>query len=391
MLKREIVLTDRKSIKFLAAFLCILMCIVSLFVFSGCTGKKVDYSNMASENYVPSNVEVFTDELGEVAIKLNEDRDLKVLQLTDIHIGNGPFTVKKDKKAISAICSLIEHVVPDLIVLSGDMVFPVSVITGSNDNLAALKALVSLIEAYKTPWTVCFGNHDAESMAKFSKSEICSYLESEGLKYCLFSRGPSELDGMGNHLINVYNFDNSFNSTIFFFDNGMYLGETQLSGYQEITESQTNWYREKVESFSAHYGETIDSYVYYHVPGKEYELGWEDYKNGGEDSTYFFGQAGEKNERISCPSELGTFFPTVVELGSTKAIFCGHDHLNDFSIEYMGVRLTYGKSIDYTAYVFQGIANKTEQRGATVLTIKTSTSQSEEKFLISSIKLEDIV
>ncbi len=367
------------------------MCMVSLFVFSGCTGKEVDYSNMANQNYYPSTVEVFTDELGEVSIKLKEDRNLKVLQLTDIHIGNGPFTVKKDKKAISAICSLIEHVVPDLIVLSGDMVFPVSVITGSNDNLAALKALTSLIEAYKTPWTLCFGNHDAESMAKFSKSEICNYLESDELEYCLFNRGPSELDGMGNHLINVYNFDNSFNSTIFFFDNGMYLGETQLSGYQEITESQTNWYREKVENFSVYYGKTIDSYVYYHVPGKEYELGWESYKNGLEDSTYFFGQAGEKNERISCPSELGTFFPTVVELGSTKAIFCGHDHLNDFSIEYKGVRLTYGKSIDYTAYVFQGIANKTEQRGGTVLSINTSTSQAEEKFSISSIKLEDIV
>ena len=391
MLKGGFVLTNRKTTKLLAAFLCILMCMVSLFVFSGCTGKEVDYSNMANQNYYPSTVEVFTDELGEVSIKLKEDRNLKVLQLTDIHIGNGPFTVKKDKKAISAICSLIEHVVPDLIVLSGDMVFPVSVITGSNDNLAALKALTSLIEAYKTPWTLCFGNHDAESMAKFSKSEICNYLESDELEYCLFNRGPSELDGMGNHLINVYNFDNSFNSTIFFLDNGMYLGETQLSGYQEITESQTNWYREKVENFSVYYGKTIDSYVYYHVPGKEYELGWESYKNGLEDSTYFFGQAGEKNERISCPSELGTFFPTVIELGSTKAIFCGHDHLNDFSIEYKGVRLTYGKSIDYTAYVFQGIANKTEQRGGTVLSINTSISQAEEKFSISSIKLEDIV
>lgn len=48
-------------------------------------------------------------------------------------------------------------------------------------------------------------------------------------------------------------------------------------------------------------------------------------------------------------------------------MFCGHDHYNNLSVEYEGIRLTYGYNIDYL--VMPGIENDTEQRGATLITI----------------------
>ncbi len=42
-------------------------------------------------------------------------------------------------------------------------------------------------------------------------------------------------------------------------------------------------------------------------------------------------------------------FERAVEIGSTKGIFCGHDHYNNISLEYKGIRLTYAMSIDYLA------------------------------------------
>lgn len=377
--------TKNLFLKFCGIFVC--LGLLMLFL-SGCTNNIPDYSNYVNSSYTPTDAIVFEDEFGETAIKLSENRDIKVLQLTDIHIGNGPLTEKKDKKAIEAVCKVIEHAKPDLIVLSGDLVFPVTIMTGTNDNLSALKVLANVIEKYKTPWTICMGNHDAEDFAKYSKSEICSYLESSELKYCIFNRGPSNLDGMGNHLINVYNANNSYNSCLFFFDNGMYNGGSQLSGYQELSDNQVNWYSSKINQFSQAKGQTITSYVYYHVPGKEYEEAWNLYKQNSPKVELIYGYANEKNEKLSCSSEFGTFFETAVSLGSTKAIFCGHDHLNDFSLLYKGIRLTYGKSIDYTAYQFQGITSKTEQRGGTLLTIKTSSQG--EKFEITPIKLTDI-
>ena len=56
-----------------------------------------------------------------------------------------------------------------------------------------------------------------------------------------------------------------------------------------------------------------------------------------------------------------------VQLKSTKGMFCGHDHYNNMSLEYKGIRLTYGMSIDYLA--MPGIARDTKQRGATLITV----------------------
>lgn len=370
--------------KTLKSFLCLSIAFVFVCLLaSGCV-KQPDYSNYVNSTYVATNAQVFVDDTGTKSIK-SPSSSLKILQLTDIHIGNGPLTSKKDKKAIQAVCKLIESTSPDLIILTGDCVFPVTIMTGTNDNLTALKVLSNVIEKYKTPWTLCFGNHDAEDTAQYSKAELCDYLESNELSYCIFNRGNQNLDGMGNHVINLYNQDETFNSSIFLFDNGQYAGSTQLSGYQEISQSQTNWYETKINEFNAKFEKTIQSFVFYHVPGVEYKNAWAEYKQNGANAKLIYGYANEDNERISCPKEIGTFWNKVLELGSTKAIFCGHDHLNDFSVEYEGVRLTYGKSIDYTAYVFQGISYKTEQRGATVLTLHKNGS-----FEITPIKLVDI-
>ena len=72
-------------------------------------------------------------------------------------------------------------------------------------------------------------------------------------------------------------------------------------------------------------------------------------------------------DKICCSTCHSKLFDTAVELGSTKAMFCGHDHYNNQSLEYKGIRLTYGYSIDYL--VMPGIENDTEQRGATLIVI----------------------
>ena len=369
----------------------IVLLVLICFLFVACSENNEDFSYMVDAYYQPSNVEIIEkDKYDNVAIKINEERDIKILQISDIHLGNGSMTVKKDRKAINAVCKLIENAKPDLIILTGDVVYPNSSITGSSNNLAQLKIIVELMESYKTPWTMCFGNHDAEWMADYDKTALCNLLEDENYKYCIFNRGPENLDGMGNQVINVYNSDDSFNSSIFIFDNGEYSGSSQMSGYKPISNEQTNWYKAEIEKMNAGEGKTIQSFVYFHVPLKEYEIAWDLFRNGSPDVKYYFGWANESSEKISCADETGNFFQTAVELGSTKATFCGHNHLNDFSIEYQGIRLTFSKSIDYTAYFLAGIANKTEQRGSTTLLIKGLNSEMEADFEIYQTKLVDI-
>ena len=74
---------------------------------------------------------------------------------------------------------------------------------------------------------------------------------------------------------------------------------------------------------------------------------------GSSDAIYLFGK---NEEAVSCPDNNSHFFDSILDKGSTDAVFVGHDHLNNMWIRYKGVDLIYGKSIDYLAYT--GIANR---------------------------------
>lgn len=51
------------------------------------------------------------------------------------------------------------------------------------------------------------------------------------------------------------------------------------------------------------------------------------------------------------PAVDDMMFEKMVELGSTKGCFAGHDHMNNFSVMKDGIRLTYGLSDDHNIYV----------------------------------------
>ena len=56
------------------------------------------------------------------------------------------------------------------------------------------------------------------------------------------------------------------------------------------------------------------------------------------------------------------FFDTIERLGSTDFIIAGHEHMNNFSINYHGVRLTYGMKTGDAAYHEDGIDGGTNIR-----------------------------
>lgn len=73
--------------------------------------------------YTSKNFQIRDEETFSLCIPT--DRDYKILQLTDLHLGFGMFSRKKDRLALEAVTELIRRTGPDLIVLTGDSVFPV--------------------------------------------------------------------------------------------------------------------------------------------------------------------------------------------------------------------------------------------------------------------------
>lgn len=57
-----------------------------------------------------------------------------------------------------------------------------------------------------------------------------------------------------------------------------------------------------------------------------------------------------RQEGISSASINSGFFTTMVEAGDVKAVFTGHDHLNDFCGQMTGIQLCYAGGFGYHAY-----------------------------------------
>ncbi len=321
--------------------------------------KILDYISTLDEVRTPKGIEVAKDSDG--CYVITTDRDLKIVQITDIHIGGGWLSSKTDLKAINAIASMVKEEKPDLVIATGDISYPSAHRSGTINNQYPAIIFASLMNKLNIYWTVTLGNHDSEAHCIYNREQMSEFYSSNEWKKCLFQMGDESIKGYGNSAIKVKNSDGIIIQGIFTIDSNDYH---EKGGYANIHQTQIDWYKSTCKSL-----EKAKSLVFMHIPPIEYELAWNEFKSNGykdtENVKYFYGTLGEN---VCPPKENDMFFETVLEANSTQGIFVGHDHVNIFSLLYKGVRLTYGMSIDYNAY--RGIDKKGTQRGCTVIIVE---------------------
>ncbi len=324
------------------------------------------------------------------------DRELKVMQLTDVHIGGGFMSISKDAKAINAVASMVTAEKPDLVIITGDIAYPVPFQAGTFNNLSSAKLFASLMETLGVYWIPVFGNHDTEIYSYYSREEISEFYSSEEFKYCLYQEGEKDIDGYGNSYITVKNSDGIITQSLFMLDSHSYTDNDYFGimwKYDNLHQNQIDWYKKTIVDLSdknvnlinelykndeAKRTEALGKYSivgslsFFHIPLKEYKTAWNEYVDNGykntKDVEFVYGVAGESGEVVYCGMYDDNMFEAMVELGGERGVFCGHDHFNNFSLKYKGVQLTYGYSVDYIAY--GGIAKKGSQRGCTIITVK---------------------
>lgn len=275
-----------------------------------------------------------------------DDTAFKVLQVTDVHILNDE---KKDAKAFKTITAMVETSDPDMIIVTGD-------VTSEKENFTAFKTFCTFMEAFEIPWAFTFGNHegldiayeegevlDPEKIA--DKQQLSDYLES--LERCIYERGDETVDGMGNYYYNVKNADGNVLMSLIMMDSHSYDNEND--GYDHFHDNQVTWYENTIKSIAKEVNgdetKVVPSLAFFHVPMQEYRAGY-DAAKGTDDRIW-----GYRFEKEGCPVVDDQMFETMVKLGSTKGCFAGHDHMNNYSVEYQGIRLTYGLSCDHNIYV----------------------------------------
>ena len=259
----------------------------------------------------------FTDDHPMIIHMKNDE--LKILQITDLHLTYG--IDYGDQKTFSLIRKLVAYDDYDLIVITGDL-------TMSPQGPQLFSKLIRLMESFQIPWTFVFGNHETDFNTYQDYLKRIKHTE-----YLYFKVGPSIVDGgVGNFKITFMRENVPFYHAYFLDSKAERNPDTyNQSTYDYINSYQVQWY----ENHVAH--DTVDSIVFMHIPLIQYDV-----------TEGYVGIYQEKQVYHQGKDE--GFFDALVFHGKSKAVFVGHDHLNDFYVIIEGILLAYGRITGFNGY-----------------------------------------
>ena len=311
---------------------------------------------------------VTNEELTDFTVEIAEGEDPIVLQLSDPQFWDAT-NVKE--YCYDYITETIEATNPDLIIVTGDLVYG-----KFDDNGAIFADYIRFMESFQIPWAPVFGNHDNESL----KGVDWQCRQLEAAEYCLFKQG--DVTGNGNYSVGIvqggkllrvfYMMDSNSCSSPMTSNNGTTItpeaGTNEVQKANGLAFDQVVWYKRAIDAIHKVFPDVkislsyhIQQAIFGDVPTKYSEY-----------STTL--KAGSSSE-LQNPLNLNTLatadetdFGYVARLPKgawgTKtnyisdlkkygidSIFVGHEHCNSYSIVYEGIRFQYGqKSSRYDRY-----------------------------------------
>ena len=271
------------------------------FLLFGCQKKEIIYTDNSP-----------------MLIHMRHDH-IKILQITDLHLTYG--IDYGDVKTFALIKKLVLQDDYDLIVITGDL-------TMSPQGPLLFRRLIRLMESFKVPWTFVFGNHETDY---HTYQDFLN--EIKDTEYLYFKVGPQiENGGVGNFKITFMKNQVPFYHA-YFLDSKAEINPNSYdsSTYDYINTHQVTWYLDFLEE------DEEDSIVFMHIPLIQYDV--------------TEGYVGTYNEKqVYHQSRDEGFFDAMVTHQKSKAVFVGHDHLNDFYVIVEGIMLAYGRATGFNGY-----------------------------------------
>ncbi len=293
--------------------------------------------------------------------------DFVILSSTDFH-----YDVDHDlnTKTTELFIRQIKETKADLVVLTGD------VILSKYQQIDAIQ-FAQMMEEIGVYWTAVFGNHETREDRGFYKYLLLkSFTDYD---HCLCKFGKDELFGYGNYTVNILGEGGKLQKALFMFDSGRNILERDIKkynlpvgqkGYDFLKQEQIDFYKNEVASLKEKYGE-VTSFTYHHIPLVEYEKAFKKDENGryipsGECEILY----GDQYESVGSSSYNSGMFDALVENGG-QAVFCGHDHINDWCAIYKGVHLCYNQAGGYSTYHMGTAFGKPETEWVQGVTLTT--------------------
>ena len=315
-------------------------------------------------------------------LRFGEDGQFKILVFADLHLKASTYPDYIE----NSIKTLVDRESPDLIILTGDNVADKNI----NDDAtfkATLAAAMDYVEEKQIPWMHVYGNHDSEGSYSREKQQAVY----ESFDHCI-SKSGDDLTGVGNYVIPVYSStDDEVKFTVWGLDSGSYMSGTDKAKYNPVTSTfggydtvkydyihgdQIEWYM-NASKLLAEYngGSPIPGIMAFHIPLQETYTAWEN-RTGLE-------WTGEKRDPICSSSFNSGLFGAIVARGDIKAIVNGHDHINDFMVNYGGVKLCYSPNFSPNTY------NNEDMHGGRVFVINENNPEKVDTYVSYVIERVD--
>lgn len=227
------------------------------------------------------------------------------------------------------IDKLVKDNNPDLITVTGDMAYP-----GDYDSYETFAAL---LDSYGIPWTVVWGNHDHQSGIE-PVLKAAELFKKHPL--CLFEDGDPAY-GNGNHFITIHEGDSPV-TVLFMIDSHNSVEMVVENGekkwvYDKLWPNHLEWIGANAEAFKAQGYK--DAMMMLHIPLYCYRAAAEKAFPGGRggDSEIY----GQQHELIaSHPVDDGAL-EVIKKSDLITHVLAGHDHCNNFMVDYEGVKLMF--------------------------------------------------
>lgn len=283
-----------------------------------------------------------------ISLQKKPGKDFIILNLSDPQLSNEEWEEGHKKRAIltHTVNELVNAVDPDLITITGDLAW-----AGHDE---AYDALANFLDSFGKPWAPVWGNHDNQGGAEAVDAVATRYLTHP---LCVYEKGDPSL-GNGNYVIAIEEEGKVVEGIIMMdtHDRMPYISEdgTESRKWAKLIPEQLGWYRGQIEmlqNLDCH-----DTTVMLHIPIYAYNQAWDAAANPALDpesvkpensadpanwNDGYKDSFGVKREGVSSYPEDEGMLDLICELGSTKHVVCGHDHVNNYVIKYRGVKLIF--------------------------------------------------
>ncbi len=247
------------------------------------------------------------------------DGEFKIVQFTDLHYKLGD---PASRQASECIYEVVKDEDPDLIVLSGDIIY-------SKPGDACLQQVLNIVNDTKKPFCYMLGNHDPEQGIAVNTL----YDIAQKNQYCV---QPARKGNTLDYTLPIKSADGSkTEALIYCMDTHDKCKVSGVGGYQWLTSNQINSYRKVHNEYKKLNGnKALPAIMFMHYPLPEY--------NDAVENTQVV-MYGTRMEKAYAPNLNSGMFSAIKECGDVMGVFCGHDHDNDYSLMYYKVMLAHGR------------------------------------------------